>query len=80
MTATTELINYDIHWNVTVQLPASMQVSAPKGLTPQGVVAYVKENCMADFDIDTDDFEYDGGFEEMKYGVMVTSDGFDCLI
>jgi len=80
MTATTELINYDIHWNVTVQLPASMCVSAPKGLTPQGLVNYVKENCTADFDIDTDDFEYDNGFEEMKHGVMVTSDEFDCLI
>ena len=74
MTATTELINYDIHWNVTVQLPASMQVSAPKGLTPEDLVDYVKENCTANFDIDTYDFEYDDGFEEMTYGAMDTSD------
>ena len=80
MTTTTEMTNYELCWYVTVQLPASMQVSAPKGLTPQGVVVYVKENCMADFDIDTDEFEYDDGFEEMKHGVMVTSDEFDCLI
>ena len=42
-----------------------MQVEAPAGLSEEELKTFIREECDADFEIDTDDFEYDDGFADL---------------
>ena len=57
---------YAISWYVSVTLPASMKVIAPAGLEEDELIKYIRKNCPADFKIDTDELDYDSGFDELE--------------
>ena len=42
-----------------------MQVEAPAELSEEELKTAIREECDADFKIDTDDFEYDDGFVDL---------------
>jgi hypothetical protein len=58
---------YAVSWQVSVRLPASMEVKAPADLDEGKLIQYIRENCSADFKIDTDELDYDSGFDELEY-------------
>ena len=60
------LSTYAVSWQVSVLLPARMEVKAPAGLDEDDLIQYIRENCLADFKIDTDELDYDDGFAEME--------------
>ena len=60
------LSTYAVSWQVSVLLPARMEVNAPAGLDEDDLIQYIRENCLADFKIDTDELDYDDGFAEME--------------
>ena len=60
------LSTYAVSWQVSVLLPARMEVKAPAGLAEDDLIQYIRENCLADFKIDTDELDYDDGFAEME--------------
>ena len=66
MTTTTPTLTYDVSWNVCVQTRASMKVEAPAGLSGEELKTFIREECSADFEIDTD-FEYDDGFTDLDF-------------
>ena len=68
MTTTTPTQTYDVSWDVSALLRASMKVKAPAGLSEEELKTFIREECSADFTIDTDDFEYDDGFAELDCG------------
>ncbi len=43
-----------------------MEVKAPAGLDEDDLIQYIRENCLADFKIDTDELDYDDGFAEIE--------------
>ena len=47
-------------------LPARMDVQAPADLDDQDLIQYIRENCLANFKIDTDELDYDDGFAEIE--------------
>ena len=57
---------YAVSWQVSVLLPARMEVKAPAGLDEDDLIQYIRENCLADFKIDTDELDYDDGFAEIE--------------
>lgn len=61
------LLTYTVSWQVFVTLPASMQVKAPAGLRDSDLIDYIRNNCLADFEIDVDNFEYDDGFADIEH-------------
>ena len=74
-----ELSTYSVSWQVSVLLPAFMEVKAPAGLDEYDLIQYIRENCLADFKIDTDDLEYDSGFDEIEnyFDAEVVEGGLD---
>ena len=60
------LSTYAVSWQVSVLLPARMEVKAPAGLEEDDLIQYIRENCLADFKIDTDELDYDDGFAEIE--------------
>ena len=60
------LSTYAVSWQVFVLLPALMEVKAPAGLDEDDLIKYIRENCLADFKIDTDELDYDDGFAEIE--------------
>lgn len=60
------LSTYAVSWQVSVLLPARMEVKVPAGLDEDDLIQYIRENCLADFKIDTDELDYDDGFAEME--------------
>jgi hypothetical protein len=60
------LSTYDVSWQVSVLLPARMKVQAPTGLCDNDLIDYIRNHCLADFEIDVDDFEYDDGFADIE--------------
>ena len=60
------LSTYAVSWQVSVLLPARMEVKAPAGLAEDDLIQYIRENCLADFKIDTDELDYDDGFAEIE--------------
>ena len=60
------LSTYAVSWQVSVLLPALMEVKAPAGLDEDDLIKYIRENCLADFKIDTDELDYDDGFAEIE--------------
>ncbi len=60
------LSTYAVSWQVSVLLPARMEVKAPAGLDEDDLIQYIRENCLADFKIDTDELDYDDGFAEIE--------------
>ncbi len=65
MTTTTPLKTYDVSWNVCLTADASMKVKAPAGLSEEELKTFIREECDADFEIDTDQLDYSDGFEEL---------------
>ena len=61
-----ELTTYSVSWQVSVLLPARMDVQAPADLDDQDLIQYIRENCLANFKIDTDELDYDDGFAEIE--------------
>ena len=61
-----ELTTYSVSWQVSVLLPALMEVKAPAGLDEDDLIQYIRGNCLADFKIDTDELDYDDGFAEIE--------------
>lgn len=61
-----ELTTYSVSWQVLVLLPARMNVQAPAGLDDQDLIQYIRENCLANFKIDTDELDYDNGFVDLE--------------
>ena len=61
-----ELTTYSVSWQVSVLLPALMEVKAPAGLDEDDLIKYIRGNCLADFKIDTDELDYDDGFAEIE--------------
>ena len=61
-----ELTTYSVSWQVFVFLPAYMDVQAPAGLDDQDLIQYIRENCLADFKIDTDELDYCNGFADLE--------------
>ena len=68
MTTATPTQSYDVSWDVTALLRASMTVEAPAGLSEEELKTFILKECSADFVIDTDDFEYDHGFSDLDCG------------
>ena len=69
MTTTTPLKTYDVSWYVYAQARASMQVEAPAGLSEAELKTFIREEVeYADFDIDTDEFDYRDGFADLDCG------------
>ena len=60
------LSTYAVTWQVSVLLPALMEVKAPAGLDEDDLIQYIRENCLADFKIDIDELDYDDGFAEIE--------------
>ena len=67
MTKKNNFCTYEVSWHVSALLPARMEVRAPSGLDEHDLIQYIRENCLADFTIDTDEFDYDGGFSEIEH-------------
>lgn len=67
MTKKNNFCTYEVSWHVSALLPARMEVKAPAGLDEYDLIQYIRENCPADFTIDTDEFEYDDGFSEIEH-------------
>lgn len=61
-----KLSTYSVSWQVSVLLPAYMEVKAPTGLDEHALIQYIRKNCLADFKIDTDELDYDNGFAELE--------------
>ena len=61
-----KLTTYSVSWQVSVLLPARMDVQAPADLDDQDLIQYIRENCLANFKIDTDELDYDDGFAEIE--------------
>ena len=61
-----ELTTYSVSWQVSVLLPALMEVKAPAGLDEDDLIQYIRGNCLANFKIDTDELDYDDGFAEIE--------------
>ena len=61
-----ELTSYSVSWQVSVLLPARMDVQAPADLDHQDLIQYIRENCLANFKIDADELDYDDGFAEIE--------------
>ena len=74
-----ELTTYSVSWQVFVLLPARMYVQAPAGLDEQDLIQYIRENCLADFKIDTDELDYDNGFADLEnyFDAEVVEEGED---
>ncbi|WP_186595563.1 hypothetical protein [Synechococcus sp. PROS-7-1] len=74
-----ELTTYSVSWQVFVLLPARMNVQAPAGLDEQDLIQYIRENCLADFKIDTDELDYDNGFADLEnyFDAEVVEEGED---
>ena len=68
MTTTTPTQTYDVSWTVCIAANASMQVEAPAGLSEEELKTFIREECDADFEIDTNHFEYDDGFADLDCG------------
>ena len=60
------LSTYAVSWQVSVLLPARIEVKAPAGLDEDDLIQYIRENCLVDFKIDTDELDYDDAFAEME--------------
>ncbi|QNI86474.1 hypothetical protein SynPROS71_02715 [Synechococcus sp. PROS-7-1] len=56
-----------------------MNVQAPAGLDEQDLIQYIRENCLADFKIDTDELDYDNGFADLEnyFDAEVVEEGED---
>jgi len=67
MNQTINYVDYDVSWEVSVSLPASMKVKAPPGLNEKDLINYIRGHCRADFVIDVENLEYDDGFAEISH-------------
>ena len=56
---------YNVSWTLYAQARAYMQFEAPAGLSEEELKTFIREECDADFKIDSDDFEYDDGFADL---------------
>jgi len=74
MTTTTPTQTYDVSWTVYAQAQAVMQFEAPAGLSEEELKTFIREECPADFKIDTEHFEYDDGFADLDCGF-----DFECV-
>ena len=76
-----ELSTYSVSWQVFVLLPARVNVQAPAGLDERDLIQYIRENCLADFRIDTDELDYDNGFDDLEdyFHVEVIEGGVDVV-
>ena len=58
-----------------------MQFEAPVGLSEEELKNFIREECSADFKIDTEDFEYDDWFADLDLSfVFDPAQGFRCRI
>ena len=61
-----ELSAYAVSWQVSVSLPAYMEVKAPADLDERELIQYIRDNCLASFKIEADQLDYDDGFAEIE--------------
>ena len=60
------LFTYAVSCQISVLLPALMEVKELAGLEEDDLIQYIRENCLSDFKIDTDELDYDDGFAEIE--------------
>lgn len=61
-----ELSTYSVSWQVSVLLPAYMEVEAPADLSENDLIQFIQNNCLANFKIDTEELDYNDGFAEIE--------------
>ena len=72
-----KLSTYSVSWQVSVLLPAYMEVKAPADLDEHELIQYIRDNCLASFKIDAAELDYDDGFAEIEnyFDVEVIEEG-----
>ena len=70
-TKATPTLTYSVSWQISVPARALMQVEAPAGLSEDELQVFIRNECKANFEIDTSEVDYSEGFEELEYDFCV---------